>query len=294
MDLEKMTAEIPEDKVRRTMTALEAAVEAAWVSAKQLQSLLGLLGFVGQVLVTGRWRVPWTINAVRIAVKHGFCPMSSGWLDELRWWISLLGNWNRVSMIMKPQWLLPLHAAHLAPFTDASGSESNGGAGAVFGKYYMAFLFTKEELKLLPICDLEGVVSVLWLMQVCELWPEEVAGRRFIAWCDNTTFVDLVNNRKTTAPSLAFLLLKLHDLMARFSFELQLKYVASAENVAADAASREEWDKFFAFMLNTCKLQRSELVRIDVQEKERVSLTSAMMSMRLLKTEMLNVPNNLV
>ena len=282
-----MTAEIPEDKVKRTLTALDAAIKDKWVSARDLQSLLGLLGFVGQVLVSGRWRVPWTITAVRTAVAYGFAPMNGYWLEELHWWRDLLTKWNRTAMFLNPELLIPRHAADLAPFTDASGGEANGGAGAVFGKYWMAFLFNKEELAVLPICDLEGIVSVLWLQEVCERWPEAIAGKRFMAWCDNTTFVDCVNNHKTTAPSLAYLLLVLHDLMARYSFELRLKYVKSKDNVAADAASREEWDIFFDFM-RSVGFQKSDMVRIPVQETARRLLTSKMMSMRLSKTAMLS------
>ena len=282
-----MTAEVPEDKVRRTVAAIEKAMNEQWVSASDLQSLLGLIGFVGQVLVSGRWRVPWTITAMRVAVKAGFSPMSGYWLEELQWWHTLLTKWNRVSMILKPELLIPMHSADMAPFTDASGGEANGGAGAVFGKYWMAFLFTKEEVQQLPICDLEGVVSVLWLIEVCQRWPEQIAGRRFMAWCDNTTFVDCVNAHKSTVPSLAHLLLVLHDLMARFSFELRLKYVKSEENVAADAASREEWDKFFAFM-SSVGFEKSDLVRIPVQEETRRSITPKMMYLRSLKTEMLS------
>jgi len=277
-----MTAEVPEDKVKRTMMAIDGAIGQKWVSARDLQSLLGLIGFVGQVLVSGRWRVPWTINAMRMAVAHGFSPMNGFWLEELMWWKDLLTKWNRRSMILNPELLIPRHAADLAPFTDASGGEANGGAGAVFGKYWMAFLFTKAELAVLPICDLEGVVSVLWLQEVCERWPEEIAGKRFMAWCDNTTFVDCVNEHKSTAPSLAYLLLVLHNLMARYSFELVLKYVKSKDNVAADAASREEWDVFYKFM-RSVGFEKTDLVRIPLQESARRSLTWKMMSMRSLK-----------
>lgn len=286
MCLVSMTAEVPADKVDRTVKAVDAAIGSKWVGARDLQSLLGLLGFVGQVLVSGRWRVPWTITALRMAVVQGFAPMNGFWLEELEWWRSLLTTWNRVSMILNPELLIPMHAADLAPFTDASGGEFRAGAGAVFGRYWMAFLFTPEEAKGLEICDLEGIVSVLWLQEVCQRWPEQVQGRRFLAWCDNTTFVGCVNNHKTTAPSLAYLLLILHDLMARYSFELRLKWVASEDNVAADSASREAWAKFFNFM-HSVGYERSDLVRVHVQEDVRSSLTSRMIALRSLKTEML-------
>jgi hypothetical protein len=145
-----MTAEIPLDKVTRTVNAIDEAMASSWVPASLMMSLVGLIGFCGQVLVSGRWRTPWTITALRTAVSSGFAPMNSMWLDELGWWKNLLTKWNRVAVMVKPDLLLPLHAADKAPFTDASGG-SRGGAGAVFGKFWQAFLFTEEETRLLPI-----------------------------------------------------------------------------------------------------------------------------------------------
>ena len=229
------------------------------------------------------------VGGLRTASVQGYAPMNSFWLDELQWWMDLLTHWNRKSLFLSPELLIPTHAVEFAPFTDASGSEANAGAGAVFGKYWQAFLFTREEAKILPICDLEGVVSVLWLTEVCHRWPEQIAGKRFMAWCDNTTFVGAVNGHKSSAPTLAFLLGYLHDLMARFSFDLRLKYVKSAENVAADAASREDWVRFYSFM-ESVGYARADMVRIPVQASLRTSLTSKMMSMRSLKTAMESEP----
>jgi hypothetical protein len=152
--------------------------------------------------------------------------------------------------MVAPAWLIPAHANHLSPFTDASGSEAEGGAGAVFGKHAMKFLFSAEELQWLPICDLEGIVCVLWIWVICENWPEKIQGRRFEAWCDNQSFCGAVNSHKSAVPSLAFLLRKLHELQATYSFDLRLEYVESKVNVAADALSREAMDVFDEFMVS--------------------------------------------
>ena len=103
-----------------------------------------------------------------------------------------------------------------------------------------------------------------------------------MAWCDNTVFVGAVNDHKSNSPGLAFLLGVLHDLMARFSFDLRLKYVASKLNVAADAASRGDWNRFYSFM-SSVGFPKADLVRIPVQGSLRHSLTSKLMSMNLLK-----------
>ena len=279
-----MTAEIPPDKVLRTVRAIEGALDADWVGAIDLQSLLGLIGFCGQILVSGRWRVPWTVQAMRVAAVHGFAPMNSVWKEELLWWRSLLLEGNTVAMLMGPEFLIPAHAADVAPFTDACRGSRTGGAGGVFGARWYEFQFTAREIELLPICDLEGIASVLWLEEICERWPEEIAGRRFLAWCDNTTFIGCVNSHKTTIPSLAFLLGELHRLMAKFSFDLKLVYVKSKDNVAADALSRLDYDTFRTFMTSK-GYDPAALVRVHIQDSRRDYWSSKMMSYRLLTTE---------
>ena len=72
---------MPEDKVIKATTAIDAALDQRWIAADEVQSLIGLLGFCGQVLIPGRWRMTWSIMALRAAVHRGFAPMNSFWLD---------------------------------------------------------------------------------------------------------------------------------------------------------------------------------------------------------------------
>ena len=278
-----MTARIPPDKISRTVAAIDDALSMDWVGAVALQSLLGLIGFCGQILVSGRWRVPWTVQAMRIAAAHGFAPMNSSWREELLWWKDLLEEGNLVAMMMDPEYLIPTHAADMAPFTDACRGSTAGGAGGVYGHRWFEFQFSPQEIQLLPICDLEGIASVLWLSEICERWPEEIAGKRYTAWCDNTTFVGCVNGHKTTIPSLAILLAEIHKLMAQFSFDLRLEYVPSKENVAADALSRLDYDTFINFMASK-GVDPAALVRVPIQESRRSLWSSRMMSARSLMT----------
>lgn len=281
---------MPQDKVDKTVRALQGVMEMGWVPVDKLQSVIGLIGFCGQVLVPGEWQIAWSITALRIAVKRGFAPMNSFWKEELQWWLGLLQHWNRVALMVEPDWLVPAVANELSPFSDASGSEAEGGAGAVFGSLAWAFLFTKEELRWLPICDLEGLVCILWIWMLCQRCPERLSGFRFEAWCDNQTFVDCVNAHKSPVPSLDFLLKQLHSLQAQYSFDLRLVYVESKKNVAADALSREEWGVFYDFM-RTVGYEKSDIVWLDVQASPRCSWSSQMVQRRKLVKSMLPAPN---
>ena len=249
-DLEAMTVEIPEDKVERTLRLVDQTLATKWVPVTEVWSLLGLLVFCGQILVSGSWNTAWTCNALRAGVREGFAPNNSFWSDELMWWKKLLHNWPGRVLMMPPEWLVPTHAADLSPFTDASrelGTRS-GGAGAVFGKLAMKFEFTEAEIDNLEICDTEGMVHLLWLAELCDRCPEELAGKRFHTWCDNKSFLGAVNRHASNSATMAYLLRILHDLQARFSFDLRIEYVASAVNVAADALSRGDMARFYEFM----------------------------------------------
>jgi hypothetical protein len=295
LDFEKMTAEVPQDKVLRTCAAIDAALATKWVGADAVQSLLGLMGFCGQVLVVGGWRVPWTVLALRVAASRGFAPMNSFWESELQWWLELLRGWKgpMVVMLMEVEWLIPVHSADVGFFTDASRelSTHTGGAGAIFGKLAMQFDFTELEIEHLEICDTEGLVLVLWLTMLLDN-PEtrdKIVGKRFVTWCDNQSFQGAVNAHKSNAPTLAFLLGILHNLQARYSFDLLVRYVKSEDNVAADAASRRDFERFYAFMLSL-GVSSTDVVWLPVQETLRSSWSSELQSMRIAQHAIRDAP----
>jgi len=91
------------------------------------------------------------------------------------------------------------------------------------------------------------MVAVMWLEHICTHHPEKISGKRFVGRCDNKPFVDAVNNRHSTFPACAYLLSEIHQLQARFSFDYQLIYIKSKENIGADALSRDDFDDFFHF-----------------------------------------------
>ena len=103
---------------------------------------------------------------------------------------------------------------------------------------------------------------MLWLRWICHEHPTLVAGKRFISRCDNQAFVAATKKGRSSYPTIAFLLNQLHELQCLFSFEIQLVFVSSEDNVAADAASRFQWSRFFDFMLRSANIPRASLVQV--------------------------------
>ena len=202
--------------------------------------------------------------------------MTDAWRSELQWWDDLYTDWNRVSILVPKRKTYWEQAPMMVPHTDASralGKQS--GAGAWFGSEYMQFNFTEEEMKL-DIMLLEGMVAVMWLEHICTHHPEKIQGKRFVGRCDNEPFVEAVNSRHSTYPACAYLLAEIHALQAKYSFDYQLIYINTKDNVGADALSRDDFDDFFSFMYDVHGLRQTDLKRIIPQAHRRTQLTSTM------------------
>ena len=53
--------------------------------------------------------------------------------------------------------------------------------------------------------------------------------------------------------------------MAKQSFILQLDFLSTHKNTAADTASRFAWNEFFAYMQTSANLSQHELVQVNLE-----------------------------
>jgi hypothetical protein len=243
-----MEMSVPDDKVAKAMHCIKEAQSAKWVYVEAVQRLLGILAFIGRVLLSGMWHLSCTIMALRVSSSTGFVAMSEEWKGELTWWGELLQGWNCKAIMMPAKWLAPKYETTF--FTDASRSEKRGvgGAGGIYNNLVFQFDFTPEEIAGLEIADLEGMAHYLWLVELCERCPEDLAGNRFVTRCDNQNFCDAVNDRKATTPSISFLVGEMHKIMALNNFDVRIDFVASKDNEMADALSRKHWRRVAGFL----------------------------------------------
>jgi hypothetical protein len=270
---------IPEAKIRKAVTRATDILSRQWVDVKTLETTIGILTWIGSILVKAGSHLAFSNTTLKAALRRSPARVSVGLRNELEWWLTLLSKWNRRAVIFEPAWTIPAHAADQAPFTDASRSLRCGGAGGVFKHFYFAWSWSLPELECLDIMELEGLAHVLWLRWICYEHPSLVAGKRFISRCDNGAFVAATKKGRSSYPTIAFLLNQLHELQCLFSFEIQLVFVSSEENVAADAASRQQWDRFFNFMEHTANIPRERLVQVP-NLPERFSWSSRMMRLK--------------
>ena len=112
---------------------------------------------------------------------------------------------------------------------------------------------------------LEALACVLWVAWICHHQPQLITGKRFRMWCDNQPWVVTVNKGRSSWPALEFLGNILHSYMAQYSFLLELNFISTHDNIAADCASRFAWSEFYTHVKRTVNLDPAQLTQVDVR-----------------------------
>jgi DNA-cytosine methyltransferase len=238
------------------------SVLATKVSLLEIQELHGLLNWFSLVIVKAGSHLSFLIMALRVAMKHGHAYICNDLVAQLKFWKTIIVDWNGRSVTVSPRWIT--EQQHI-PSTDASRSMSDGGAGGVFKHWYFAFKWTVQEKEDLDIYHLEALACVLWLTWICKHHPDQVKGKRFRMWCDNEAWVYTIAKGRSSWPAMEFLGNYCHTLMAKHSFILQLDYLSTHKNIAADTASRFAWSAFFEHMRTSANMSQHEMLQVDLQ-----------------------------
>ena len=141
-------ASIPDAKRNKALNQINPILEggaSSQVDHKDLEKLHGLLQWIGELLVAGRFHLVAITSAFRATGKSGSARVTLAFVAELNWWKSTLLEWNCIAIILPPAYAISEYAWADSPTTDACRSRNFAGAGAWFGGWYAFFEFTKEE-----------------------------------------------------------------------------------------------------------------------------------------------------
>ena len=283
VDLKNMTASVPPDKVFKAQCMLEPFLcddvgeTPVLLDTKAIEQLLGLLNWMSEVLVTGRFHLAQIVSAMRSASRHGYCTRTPQLRRECIWWRTILNKWNCVALIVPPEYMISPWKWIDSPVTDASRELStlSGGGGAFYNGCWGLCKWTPHEVEELDIFELEALMCVLWIATLLSIDPQALQGRRFTFRNDNKPWYYACNANKSAKPAIAILLEWLHEMQSLHSFLMVIDWIASEENPIADAISREEWERFYKVAASN-HYPRSSLRRVQVHE--RSSIVSMMIS----------------
>ena len=100
------------------------------------------------------------------------------------------------------------------------------------------------------ISQLEMLASAM----AFDTWGKHLSRRRVVTRCDNLSSVMTINqlsgalgSGSTSDAGMLVVAREIFFICAKHSFTTRSKHIGTKLNVLADAASRAEWDRFFAF-----------------------------------------------
>ena len=136
LDLEKMEARLPEDKVKQIKTALHSFQSKRSTTLQELQSLIGTLIFACKVIPPGRPFLQRIIDLTRGVKKpHHHIKLTMGFYKDIEMWSMFTERWNGVGLFLSSLWdtsdttpclQMPLAQWVMRAFSKINGFRENG------------------------------------------------------------------------------------------------------------------------------------------------------------------------
>ena len=230
VDSAAMEARLPRDKVEKSVAAVHEMLSKKKTTLKELQSLLGLLNFVCQVIYPGRSFLRRLFHLSKKATRpRHFIRITNDARLDLYAWLDFLSNFNGITLLKQRRWVT---SAKLHLYTDAATS---AGYGAVLGNNWVSGLWP-DDWKAFHITIMELYPIVL----AVELWSSRLANSAIMFHCDNSAVCQIVNAHTSKDPTIMILVRRLVVSAMKYNIIFHAVHVPGLLNPLADALSRQD------------------------------------------------------
>ena len=179
-----MTMEVTPSRLKKIMQELPSWLSRRKATRKEVERLVGVLGFVAKCVRPSRIFMSRMLNELRRLPLTGQHVLSQDFKWDVYWWSCFMPQYNGISMIPRPYW----SEVNSVLATDACLSGC-GAVNWVTGEYFHS-VFPSDILALdLSINSLE----LLTIMVAIKVWGRALKSYRIKVQCDNTTAVAAVN-----------------------------------------------------------------------------------------------------
>ena len=186
-----MTMRIPDSKIQEINVILNLWDDRRVANRTQVQSLLGLLNFVGAVSPPARVYTNRILHFLRAMPPTGFVEIDTEFREDLKFFNELFPAYNGISIINK------------TPVNSADSIELDAcltGCGAICSDQYYSCTFPHQVLgENHHISHLETLNIVVAL----RLWAPKYRGRTLTVYTDNTTACAALTSGRSRDPYLA-------------------------------------------------------------------------------------------
>jgi hypothetical protein len=197
--------------------------------------------------------------------SHGrFLRLDRGLKADVAFWLRFAPTQNGKSLMLEEEWT---EAEELRFWTDASLD----GFGAAFQLPTGEWEYFGGEWSQFGVDTSEMHISILEMLAAAmafDTWGAHLAQRKVITRCDNLSSVFTINaltggGGKTTDPGMLVVAREMFFICAKHSFLTRSAHIGTKLNVLADAASRCEWERFFAFAKSEFGVEREQMREVE-------------------------------
>jgi xanthosine utilization system XapX-like protein len=237
LDTVALTVSLPLAKRDAYITAIREVKVKRSVTKHMLESLLGKLHHASTVVSVGRAFFRSLINKVTVAPSSSsFISLSKDERLNLDWWVTLLSQWNGISLMSYCRWE-PIH--DLAIASDAASSEGLG-LGIVLGTSWTFAPWPSTAPPNIAVLELIAIVvgAALW----GHLWH----GKSVLFLSDSMAAVFSAESLLPADRHLAALVRELAIISVTQNFKFEVRHVPGKNNVLSDLLSRGKLRDFHA------------------------------------------------
>ena len=228
-DTVNLTLEISQDRLVEIQELLEQWLQKTHVSRREVEVMVGKLGFIASCVRPGRLFVSRLLEFMRGMPSVGKFLVTDQFRKDLLWWKCFMPLYNGVSMMALESWSLPDEVFA----TDACLT----GCGGWFCEKQE--YFHSEFPEFIVNANLSiNALELLTVMVAAKVWGRHWRGKRIVVHCDNEVSVIVLNTGRARNAFLQSCLREIEFFAARFEFEIRANHIPGIENRIPDALSR--------------------------------------------------------
>lgn len=234
LDTVNQEARLPQDKLDKARALLMTFLDRQKVTLKELQQLLGFLGFTCSVIKPGRPFLRRLIDlTIGVRKPHYHIRLTRQAKLDLEVWLEFLQHFNGKSFFLDDNFIT---GDYLQLYTDAAGGV---GYGALCGVEWFWGLwpeawhsFNVAVLELYPI------------MAAVHVWGNAWANKSVCFFTDNEALVPVINNQTSREPHIMALLRPLVLACLHYNINFAARHIPGRFNTLTDKLSRSQVDRF--------------------------------------------------
>ncbi len=229
------TLSITDTRLHEILDLVETWVDRKRCKKRELLSLIGKLSFVSRVIRAGRTFLRRLITlSTKAKYLHYKLTLNREARADILWWRDCIASHNGVSMFPE-HWVTH---EYMTVYSDAS----NVALGAVVGEKWtlMPFVGDKRWLTNKPIHFREMLAVCVALVSFAHV----LANCKVLLMVDNQAIVHAINKGSIKCNDTMELVRSLYYTLCLYNIECKCEYIATHDNVLADALSRLDFVSF--------------------------------------------------